>query len=107
MCEQKQSLTNQELEQTVGGESAIQRKQKARIYNKNNDRIGLRTDAGIEYYPCEKCGRPLHCGTFHRWYCDPCNCSYYDPDTKIWYGTEEQLKEYSVLPNPDFREVIF
>ncbi len=96
MAEQKQVLSEQELDQTTGGESQIKIKNKMRIYDRNNNWIGLRNGDDIEYYPCEKCGRPTHCGTFHRWYCDPCNKNYYSPDTKIWAGTEEELKAASV-----------
>lgn len=96
MTEQKQALSEHDLEQASGGESLIKIKNKMRVYDNKNRWIGMRSCDDIDYYPCEKCGRPTHCGTFHRWYCDPCNTSYYDPDTKRWNGTEEELKALSL-----------
>ena len=32
-------------------------------------------------YLCPNCGRPVHKGALWRWYCDPCNKSWYYEDS--------------------------
>lgn len=39
-------------------------------YNKESDYNNV--------YSCPYCGRTLHWGSWSRWYCDPCNTSWYD-----------------------------
>ena len=92
MSEQKRVLTDQELEQTAGGESLVPKKP---VYNKFNDLVGRIDPKGnIEYYACYCCGRPLH-RTPHGWACTPCQRYFNGMQVKYWDGTIEQLKAAS------------
>lgn len=44
---------------------------------------GLTTKACNERYLCPKCGGPLHFSWGFRYYCDPCNDSWYWEDSLI------------------------
>lgn len=93
MDEKIVELTEAELEQTAGGsDEALENDW---ICNSKAQRVGKITSSGIEYYPCEKCGKPTH-QSFIRWYCDPCDKKYWSIDGKHWSGTRDELKAASL-----------
>lgn len=48
-------------------------------------------DGQIDYWPCPKCGKPMHGGTWSWRYCDPCNYKAGNPAKAIWNGSVEDL----------------
>ena len=55
-------------------------------------------------YKCPSCGRPLHPGSWDRFYCDPCNKSWWyekvlpaNINSGAWREmTEEEYRQYKV-----------
>ncbi len=90
MANEKFELDEKQLDQTVGGES--QEYNGYYVGDKHNRVIGKVWNGRkkITYVPCDKCHRPMHCGTY-GWWCDPCDrhlcyVNYYE-----WKGTVEEL----------------
>ncbi len=56
--------------------------------------IGYPNLGKLYYYPCPKCGKPMH-KTWPLWFCDPCDSKYFSPDCAEWTGSEQALKDAS------------
>lgn len=66
-----QELSEEELSSIVGGETL--HKQDGRCY----EYVGDSSDEDWNSsYLCPICGRPVHYGSWFRFYCDPCNKSW-------------------------------
>lgn len=49
------------------------------------------------YYPCPKCGKPMHVGTLGWYYCDPCDYKSMFAEEIVWRGGSLQdLKDASL-----------
>ena len=83
-------LADDELENVNGGIS---------VYDKKGRYVGftgkeLFGDVYVCYYPCPKCGRPMHVGKFNFYYCDPCDYWTTSCRTEGFDGTAEEFKRY-------------
>ncbi len=75
-------IADQDLEQVTGGQ--------AWIHFLSNDTYYVWTGSGWarnNRYLCPNCKRPVHYGAWLRFYCDPCNAS--------WYYAEDLLPDLS------------
>ena len=62
------------------------------IYSNKGDKIGMfYSHKGLYYYPCPKCGKPMHEGTLGNMYCDPCDYWKMTVSLQRWNGTEGEL----------------
>ena len=67
-----QELSDEELEGVAGGKWFTEENGKYYEYT------GSRSDADWSAsYLCPKCGKPLHYGSWGRYYCDPCDESWF------------------------------
>ena len=68
------------------------------IVNAHGQVVGKRViETGvILYWPCKKCGRPLHNGKWDAKYCDPCNDWFLPFNATKYNGTAEELKAASL-----------
>ncbi len=94
MADEKLELTDQQLDEACGGKEFVL---PTEIFNSKHQKVGFWPGNGkpIRYVPCDKCGKPMHTGTF-GWYCDPCNRRLWSINYYIWKGTEDELKAASV-----------
>ena len=82
-------LCADELSQASGG---CRVGKKVNYVHCGNNIIGRRDANGtIYYYPCPKCGKPMHAGALNKLYCDPCNYKCSENPNVTWTGTEEEL----------------
>ena len=91
-----EALNDSELTDVAGGISTATHTD---IINANGDVVGdYYVNTGvIKYWPCPKCGKPMHKGKMFAKYCDPCDDYYYmEYDVKQYSGTVEQLKAESL-----------
>lgn len=51
----------------------------------------------VHYFPCSKCGRPMHIGTANMWYCDPCDRWEFNPDSAYYHC--EDLQDFIDFAN--------
>ena len=74
-----QELADEELEKVAGG-----RRYFATTSGRYFHYVGRLADSdGYEddwnkRYLCPNCGKPVHCGRWDRYYCDPCDESWYN-----------------------------
>ncbi len=91
------ALNEDELNDVVG---AVAVPAGTPIRNAKGDEVGYhRTikDKTIMYYPCPRCKKPMHHGTFDFLYCDPCDYNDYgSAQDQVWGGTEEELAAASL-----------
>ena len=82
-------LNDPELDQVVGGAGSTD---DYSLYDSKGREIGgwICHHTRIGYWPCPKCKKPGHMGTFNYAYCDPCDY-YWTLNATDWTGTEEQL----------------
>ena len=68
------------------------------VHNSKDQVVGYTGFEGtICYWPCPKCGKPMHKGTLGRVYCDPCGESYVElSHDKIWEGSKIELSSKSL-----------
>lgn len=69
------SVRDKDLDQVTGGDDWLHFKQTDKYFRWNGSMF---TRNGK--YLCPKCMRPVHYGAGCRFYCDPCNCSWWDED---------------------------
>ena len=50
----------------------------------------------VLYWPCKKCGKPMHKGTMAARYCDPCDDWFLTYTETKYNGTVEELKAASL-----------
>ena len=99
MAEEKldttKELSDEELDSVAGGQIFRIQNGKYYVYDGGN--------AGMDgKYLCPNCGRPVHYGTAWRYYCDPCDKSWFMEDLldiNLSSGTWTELtrKEYKQL----------
>ena len=95
--EKEKQLTKEELEKVNGGGGYTI----TTVNGKHYTYIG--TDESKKY-KCPNCGRPLHPGSWDRFYCDPCNNSWWyekvlpaNINSGAWREmTEEEYRQYKV-----------
>ncbi len=72
---QQQALVNEDLAEVTGGAYYACVKSTDKYY---------KSDAPVnQLFLCPKCNRPVHTGTFGRYYCDPCDKSYACTDSLV------------------------
>lgn len=94
-----QPMSDKEMEKVVGGE----------IRNQKGQVIGGTTWHWVgsmwnhyqvesyTYYPCPKCGKPMHEGTLGWYYCDPCDYKSMFAEEIVWRkGSLQDLKDASL-----------
>lgn len=71
----QQALVNEDLAEVTGGAHFAEVKSTGKYYE---------SDAPVnQLFLCPKCHRPVHTGTFGRYYCDPCDKSYGSTDSLV------------------------
>lgn len=90
--EMKQALQDDELENVTGG-TVYDRKGRYVGEESRRPRHFLDPDDkiwSVRYFPCSKCGRPMHPGTAYMWYCDPCDRWEFNPDPNYFHCEDLQ-----------------
>ncbi len=99
MDEKNYELDEQELDQTTGGgilDMGSLKRYDTSITNSKGQKVGEQLRTSIAYYPCDRCGKPMHLGTLGWWYCDPCNMHAYGPTPQTWTRSIGALKAASL-----------
>ena len=93
------AMPDEDLAKVTGGEDWLQFSQTGKYYKWNGP-----ADAYNGKYLCPRCKRPVHFGAGFRFYCDPCDCSWWfetmllpDPSSGNW--EEITRDEYYELKN--------
>ena len=87
----QQEVEDQKLEQVAGG---AKDENHGYVRDKKGRIIGEGTWDGswsFVYWPCPKCGKPMHLGTLNWYYCDPCDYKKFSMRYHIWFGDEAGL----------------
>ncbi len=102
---QAAELTDRELSEVTAGYDYYHDKAGQKYYKWTGT-----TDEKNQKYFCPNCGRPVHWGTGWRFYCDPCNASWFienrlSPNLASTYWVEISKREYDNYENSeeDFR----
>lgn len=70
------------------------------LRNSKGQACGWYSSGKLKYRPCDKCGKPTHCGlegmTKGVFFCDPCNEHYYVPSLVVWNGSKDDLAAASM-----------
>ena len=92
----QQELSEEQMKKIAGGDFFDKGIIHKELYDGRGRWIGTDVFCSIwriHYWPCPKCGKPMHAGTMNWIYCDPCNYKAWDSFVQIWQGTEEELIE--------------
>ncbi len=75
--EQPAALKDFELDMVAGGSTKVHNETTGKYYRYygSMDAYGTYSTAGT--FCCPNCNRVVHKGSWGRWYCDPCNESWY------------------------------
>ena len=98
---QPAALSDSELSEVAGGLNWVAVKSTGKYYRWNHG-----DNHGDEKFLCPNCGRPVHWGSGWRYYCDPCDASWFAegrlvPNIKSGLWTEISEWEYNHLESQD------
>ena len=90
-------INDSQLNDVTGGSSDAVYGPSTDIKNSKGQTVGRQiiSSGVIIYWPCPKCGKPMHRGSAYAIYCDPCDDYYFSsfsnyPEAR-YKGTAEQL----------------
>lgn len=94
----KVQLNDAELDEVTGGLEYTEYSGHYYMWCGNDSQSG-------EKYLCPRCGRPVHYGSAWRFYCDPCDCSWFYeenlvPNTGAGHWKEISASSYNQLTKP-------
>lgn len=100
MTESKRELTNQELDNACGGDSALNlfdlRRATSSVKNNKGRTVGEYIDGTLYYQPCKVCNKPMWLHIVD-WECtEEGHTATFAPTIVPWPGTEEELKAASL-----------
>lgn len=86
---QFQELAGDQMSEVAGGKTYSEHEQFEKVKAPNGE-CGYWEMCQLYYYPCPKCGKPLH-KSWWLWFCDPCNDRWSSRTSKRWKGSVEEL----------------
>lgn len=89
------ALDDAELGEVAGGGVDTYCTTNGKYYHYTGTQSGEYGFTAYGTYRCPNCNRPLHYGSWLRWYCDPCNASWFSTDRLIPNEEDGLWKEIS------------
>ena len=96
------AVSDEDLDKVTGGLDYVEIKSTGKYYAWN----GSDFHDGQKFL-CPNCGRPVHYGWGYRYYCDPCNASWYYEDKLVpnikcssWKEISQEAYNMLTLVNP-------